>query len=957
MPGDSLRQLRATIQAIERKGPSVALIQNLLEGCGFDRHAQREPRQHAPDKSGVLAFPTNEKPLAFFPVGQETPRWREDVFPNMAKCWDTQWTEWDGGIGRAFLVTPKAILAYVFPLPPRKDEEVQPVKSLDFAEVQEWSPNLLLLTSDFTGAGSYWEFLTTPTANMRQDVNQRLVTNIQSWKTNLARYLAKYEPKVTSEDATNIIQSSLDQLLFIRFCEDRKVTSLGETLFDFTHGTISWSKLRSLVEKYRHILNGDIFSRDVFQKKYYPEGFIQEVLLTLYRDFSFETIPSDVLGCIYEQTLTRRLNWEPPKASWVEDDQLRKRFGVYYTPEPVAQHLSERAITIWREKSGRNLREVKILDPCAGSGTFLVQAMRVLFRHLGTSPGGLSIEERADILKRNIFGMDRELAPLERSALACYFEAVSGRGVAEGEQLLPRLLGRNLRQGDATQFPASEKDRPADIILLNPPYSRHAEADSVCWRIIRECMHQLPDDGVLATIVPDGILRNERLAPLRREILERCAIEEFGLVRCRVFPDPNIRPILLVARRVLDCHKRNLNVPKANLITSVVPAVKAQSIPRSMQQRVFCEDKLCRFNPHVSDTEATLVNRLHAHNTFAPLKNNFKIITEGVNNPPLDSLRTIPANGLPRESEAPYLEGKDIELFHHLQARRFIDYAKVVSGYENEKREIRSGKKKKSLVRPRKSEAFESVCKLLVRRSGSYVRASLDFGRHYVHDMVIVFQPDHSKCDSAFLHFLLGYLNSEICWFWLRLSNAQDPTVFPKWRQPDIADLCVPTSLKEHEIISIAVLAHRVSQCLASGYFGLDDPKIQNMRFQLLARIARALQLSEDEVNQILEFLNDNISSPYRPFRYAKEMPPLHFIELPERPAVTVETRSDLLAAMPPSDDDRRQKDEWEDRINGPLPDIYEVVPDPEQTALVEQLEKFSSRLDQFEQILRKRMK
>ena len=227
---------------------------------------------------------------------------------------------------------------------------------------------------------------------------------------------------------------------------------------------------------------------------------------------------------------------------------------------------------------------------------------------------------------------------------------------------------------------------------------------------------------------------------------------------------------------------------------------------------------------------------------------------------------------------------------------------------------------------------------------------------HYVHDMVIVFLPDHGRCDSAFLHFLLGYLNSEICWFWLRLLNPQDPEILPKWRQADIENLLVPANLKEEEITAIAVLSHRISQCLASGYFHLNDPRIQEMRYQLIARFGRALQLSEDDVNHILDFLDEDISAQYRPFRYPRRMPPLEFIELPDRPIARDRKTGDLLDAAPLSGEERRARDDWEDRINGPLPDIYEVVPDPEQTQLVDRLEEFSNRLDRLEEMLKKKM-
>ena len=222
--------------------------------------------------------------------------------------------------------------------------------------------------------------------------------------------------------------------------------------------------------------------------------------------------------------------------------------------------------------------------------------------------------------------------------------------------------------------------------------------------------------------------------------------------------------------------------------------------------------------------------------------------------------------------------------------------------------------------------------------------------------MTIILHPNPDNCTTTWLHFLLGYLNSEISWLWLRSTNPQDPKVLPKWRQEDIESVRVPVAIGELNIIPIAVLAHRISQCLASGYFALQSPAVRDMRWQLLARLGRALNLSENNMNLILDFLDEDISAPYRPFKYPKRIPPLKFIELPDRPIAEAGKPGDLWETAPLSDDERRRKEEWEDRINGPLPHIYDVVPDPQQVELVDRLEEFSSHLDRIEEILKKQM-
>ncbi|MBM4041619.1 MAG: hypothetical protein FJ290_24230, partial [Planctomycetes bacterium] len=511
----------------------------------------------------------------------------------------------------------------------------------------------------------------------------------------------------------------LDQLLFVRFCEDRHVTALTESLFDFRGGPLDWSKLRGLMGQYRHILNGDVFEPAAFPDRIVDPGLLHNILLRLYQDYSFEVIPSDVLGRTYEQRLALRLEWDPPKARYVEDEALRKQYGIYYTPEPIAAYLARRALDIWLPRATKRLEDIRLLDPCAGSGTLLVQGFRAILEKLlaarGAGTTGIPIAERAHLLGQCVFGLDIKRLPLERSALACYFEALSGRGVVSGQRLLPPLLDRNLREGDAQALSRSLPDGlQADVILLNPPYTGHRSASAPCWRILREAIEHLPENGVLGAIVPDAVLRNEWLRDLRRSILDWVAIEEFGLIRTKVFPESEIRPVTLLLRKVRAADARMGHVPMSVFIRSIDPAVEPTPIARTANQASLVRPPFYAFNVHVPDAISDLQTRLLDTGRFRPL-GDFVTCMHGVVNPPQGTVYKEDAESGATDSDGKrYLKGKDIQSFCATWRGWWIDYRKAQEGTKGTKDSAR---------RP---ELFEAPCKLLVRPAcGSQERFSM----------------------------------------------------------------------------------------------------------------------------------------------------------------------------------------------------------------------------------------
>ena len=95
--------------------------------------------------------------------------------------------------------------------------------------------------------------------------------------------------------------------------------------------------------------------------------------------FNWEDNPDDLAATLYQNTITA---------------DERKRMGEYYTPQWLAQAITEELID--------DPLNTRVLDPSCGSGTFLAAAVRHLIAHAGDmSPG-----EQLAKLQENIAGID-----------------------------------------------------------------------------------------------------------------------------------------------------------------------------------------------------------------------------------------------------------------------------------------------------------------------------------------------------------------------------------------------------------------------------------------------------------------------------------------------------------------------------------------------------------------------
>jgi predicted helicase len=104
------------------------------------------------------------------------------------------------------------------------------------------------------------------------------------------------------------------------------------------------------------------------------------------------------------------------------DPQLRKELGVWYTPDEVVRYMVSRVDTVLREdlsiSDGLADPRVYVLDPCCGTGTFLIEVLKrieqTLKEHQGDALVGDDLKKAA---QQRIFGFEILPAPFVVSHL------------------------------------------------------------------------------------------------------------------------------------------------------------------------------------------------------------------------------------------------------------------------------------------------------------------------------------------------------------------------------------------------------------------------------------------------------------------------------------------------------------------------------------------------------------
>ena len=211
-------------------------------------------------------------------------------------------------------------------------------------------------------------------------------------------------------------------------------------------------------------------------------------------DFGSGTSQNDPVVHFYEDLLA------------AYDPKLREERGVYYTPEPVVSYIVKSVDYLLRDRFGlsdgladtttndNNVPKVLILDPAAGTGTFLLEAVKSIHTTIeNRNLGGAWPDYVRNHLLDRLFGFELLMAPYAICHLKLALE-IGGTDnrfkMPEGQRLkvfltnaleeadksptgIPALFGHQIFH-EAAGADVVKREKPVMVVIGNPPYSGHS---------------------------------------------------------------------------------------------------------------------------------------------------------------------------------------------------------------------------------------------------------------------------------------------------------------------------------------------------------------------------------------------------------------------------------------------------------------------------------------------------
>jgi Eco57I restriction-modification methylase len=444
---------------------------------------------------------------------------------------------WNQGTTPFLLVSlPGQVRVYTPFAYDESDTCVGEVDTLDIRHgVHDVAKHLHYLRTESIDTGEIWQ---TKGAELNKDrcVDRALLGNLRE----LTRQLVDQYRMDRS-----VAHALIGRFVYLCYLHQRKILSdpwltaidvNPDTLFS---SRISLRAFRRLTDAVDDRFNGRVFPIDWSSKSADFVGAVQATAgafagvdvrsgqLPLFCPYDFSFIPIELLSAIYEQFL--------------HDEGKGAKKGAFYTSEPLADYLLAEVDSVKPLERG-----MKVLDPCCGSGIFLVLAFRRLIEQELHRRGthNLPAKELRQILTDSIFGVERDpeaCLVTEFSLILTLLSYVDPPELHRHQRFkFPTLHNRQIFEADFFSDDSLfwKQDRLFDWIVGNPPWVELDKADDGEWPVISwlqrlqkkhpvarfrtseaftwRVRERLADDGVVGLLTQATTLTNDQSAAYRK---------------------------------------------------------------------------------------------------------------------------------------------------------------------------------------------------------------------------------------------------------------------------------------------------------------------------------------------------------------------------------------------------------------------------------------------------------
>lgn len=309
-----------------------------------------------------------------------------------------------------------------------------------------------------------------------EPVDTAFLTSLDEWRTLLAESISKDNKHITEDELNFVVQHTLDRIIFLRITEDRSIEPQGALQHCVTQGDYFKNALKLFKQADNKYNSGlfDFKKDKISATLHLNNKTLKTIVDDLYypaSPYEFSQISVEILGSAYEQFLGKTITINNRGKAIIElKPEVRKAGGVYYTPQYIVDYIVESTIgKLIKNKTPKEVAELKIVDPACGSGSFLLGAYQYLLTwHLDyylqnpskknpiTVTGNLDTNIKKQILLNNIYGVDIDVNAVEVTKLSLLLKCLEHETNASiahqvtmfNERVLP-TLDNNIKSGNS----------------------------------------------------------------------------------------------------------------------------------------------------------------------------------------------------------------------------------------------------------------------------------------------------------------------------------------------------------------------------------------------------------------------------------------------------------------------------------------------------------------------------
>jgi tRNA1(Val) A37 N6-methylase TrmN6 len=515
------------------------------------------------------------------------------------------------------------------------------------------------------------------------------------------------------------------------------------------------------------------------------------------------------------------------------EEMIVHKNGAVYTPGKLAQYLAQKTVQYMSmESTFQQTKQVSVIDNAVGDGELLkaiaieLQKNKQIERMIlcGVDIDHKALEtsrQRLETLRQitNLVLVNtNSLCPFDTELLQGWKRIFEEASVTDGFDC---LIDNPPWGADISEY--KDKIKPEYFTVMQGQYDSYELFIELALRVVRK-------GGYFAFITPDSILNHGKSSI--RKLLESTEIKYIARLGEKIFPRINRACTLIICKNTLpssansvDCFRLTKKDRRMILEGSMSFLEAELKSAHKVLQKRFASNQFNQFDIDLRESEATVLQKLRNGNgtladalssyrgvelsssgmickcpncsTWAPLSRAFSVKCQKCGNkynPQLAEETTIVFTE-PVPNSVPLITGSDLKRYVGTPTK-WITTDKKGINY--------------------KCKSLYEAPKILVRKTGVGLTATLDYSSSYTTQVVYIFRTKSATCPD--LEFFIALINSRAYYFYLAKSFGElEWRSHPYLTQSQILSLPLPNLNSEHNKDTIQGIVSLLRPALKDG--------------------------------------------------------------------------------------------------------------------------------------------